>query len=155
MCSPHWHPPGSSLRAPTSPEAKGTVPSQGCSLSPHVPSSQPLGDPQTHSLPHTRAEMMVSYKALYSTHTGHPQTSSKAGFAGPSRSACSPPPNPTQCGSSPLKAVDMSEGDPAKMNPNGLTWGKGHKRKPAELPQDPQDRGAPATPPTSRQASPA
>ena len=51
-CLPHWHPPGSPLRAPTSPEDKGRAPSQGCSLRPHVPSSQPLGDPQTHSLPH-------------------------------------------------------------------------------------------------------
>lgn len=150
-CLPHWHPPHSPLRAPTSPEAKGRAPSQGCSLRPHVPSSQPLGDLQTHSLPHTCADILVSYKALHSIHTGHPQTSSKAGFAGPSHSACSPPPNPTRCGSSPLKAVDMSEGNPAKMNPNGLTWGKGHKRKPKEWPQDPQDsegRQPPLQPPS-------
>ena len=82
-CSPHWHPTGSPLRASTSPEAKGTAPSQDCSLRPHLSRSQPLGDPQTHSLPHTCADMTVSYKALHSIHMGCPQTSSKAGFSGP------------------------------------------------------------------------
>lgn len=50
----------------------------------------------------------------------------------------------------------MSEGDSAQLNPDGLTWGQGHGRKPAEWPWNPPRTAAvQASPACSPRGSPA